>query len=307
MCLQRHFGLKIVLDGCITSTEFTWWLWSSWSKLGNPRLNICTFPCLNATENQAGPTPNAGFGCLKGLDRLDYSACTDNLGKSGGNPLLSAAVGSSWGFSINVWRGALTRQFIPFFFFFSLTAFAGGWAVLCHRQGVGSSLSLLEWGGLARKTLLCHPTGKVVSTGTLESVTSRPYPFTLVGATTVLPETLQSISLRWHCHSMSFSAFSDLQTRLSELTAPLMNPRCLLIWGDHWWWQTLTDPPLCLRTPGRESFSWMLFFSLSDFTCWGLVIWTCFVHIGCQIVVHLFCGMLWPNISDWEDCRTLEL
>lgn len=41
-----------------------------------------------------------------------------------------------------------------------------------------------------------------------------------------------------------------------------MNPRCLLIWGDHCWWQTLTDPPLCLRTPGRESFSWMLFLKI---------------------------------------------
>lgn len=189
MCQKRHFGLKIALDGCVASKEFTWWLRSSWSKLiktGESAIPSA-FPCLNATENQSGPTTTAGFGCLKGLDRLDYSACTDNLGISGGNPLLSVAVESSWGSSINMWRGALTGHFIPFFFFFSfLTAFAGRWAVLCHHQGVGSSLSLLEWGGLARKTLLCHPTGKVVSTGTLESVTSRPYPLTLLGATTVL-------------------------------------------------------------------------------------------------------------------------
>lgn len=38
-----------------------------------------------------------------------------------------------------------------------------------------------------------------------------------------------------------------------------MSPCCLLIWGDHWRWQTWTDRSLCLRAMGRESFCWVLY------------------------------------------------
>lgn len=267
---------------------------------------------LKATENQPGPTTcrvwmlerfgQVGLFCLQ----------------SGGNPLLSAAVWSSLGFSINVWRGALTRQLIPFLFVFFFTAFAGRRAVLCHHQGVGSSLSLLEWGGLAGKTLLRHPTGKVVSTGTSESVTSRPHPFTLLGATTVL----QSRPLR------PYKAFPSAGIAVQWAFLLFLTLAKQTVWTDS----TVNEPPLFanLGWPSvmtdfdRSSFmsenSGSRIIQLDACFLFVFLIWLPMLGIR---DLNLFCAFWVPNScssilrnlaaeyrllqSDWEDCRTLEL